>query len=154
MKVRILTSEQILVGAGIGLSLAQPNIAVQTVLSRGDIPVGITILGFAQFFGGTVFITVCQSVLSSTLKSQLAGSILNLNPAALSSTGATDLTSLVTKDQLPLLLAAYNIAIDNVFYIALAMSCVSFVASFFVEWRTVKKQPSAGGEGKATTEAV
>lgn len=124
-----------------GLSLAQANNAAQTVLSREDIPIGVTILTFTQFFGGAIFVSVCQAILSHTLRAQLSTRIPGFNAAQLSGTGTTNLSRLVPMDQLPTLLAAYNDAIVNVFYCALAVSCVAFVTSFFVEWKTVKKQP-------------
>lgn len=121
--------------------MAQCNNAAQTVLSREDIPIGITIVTFAQQVGGTIFVSVSQAVLSSTLSARLSTEIPGLDAAKLSGTGVTNLASLVPKDKLPGLLAAYNDAIVNVFYCALAMSCVAFVASFFLEWKTVRKQP-------------
>lgn len=135
-----LTHRKLITSAGLGLSLAQATIACQTVLSREDIPIGITIIAFAQFFGGTIFVTVCQTVLSNTLTSQLSMKIPGLNAATLSGTGATKLSSLVPNDELPVLLAAYNLAIRNVFYVALAVSCLAFAASFFLEWKSVRRQ--------------
>lgn len=135
-----LTHSKLITSAGLGLSLAQANIACQTVLPREDIPTGITIIGFAQFLGGTIFVPVCQTVLSNTLASQLSTKIPGLDAATFAGTGATNLTSLVPSDELPELLAAYNLGIRNVFYVTLAVSCVAFVASFFLEWKSVKKQ--------------
>lgn len=121
--------------------MAQSNNAAQTVLSREDIPIGITVITFAQFFGGSVSVSVCQAILSNTLRTRLGTEIPGFDTAKLSQSGTTNLSRLVPKDKLPLLLAAYNDAIDNVFYCALAVSCVAFVASLFVEWKTVRKQP-------------
>ncbi|KAH8899096.1 MFS general substrate transporter [Thozetella sp. PMI_491] len=129
---------QLLAGVGMGLSLAQCNNAAQTVLSRADIPVGITVLNFANFLGGTIFVSVCQGILSSTLSSQLSQSIPGLDVSSIASAGATDLSKLVPQDQLPLLYEAYNRGINNVFYCALGLSGLSFVASCFLEWKTVK----------------
>lgn len=121
--------------------MAQSINAAQTVLSREDIPIGVTIISFAQFVGGSIFVSVCQAILSSTLSAQLSTKIPGFDAAKLSRTGTTNLSRLVPKDELSVLLAAYNDAIDNVFYCALAVSCLAFVASFFVEWKTVRKQP-------------
>lgn len=131
---------QIIASAGLGLTLIQSNNAVQTVLSREDIPVGVTIVNFAQLAGGTIFISVCQAILTQTLKTQLSTKIPGLDVQKLSSTGATDLTKLVPEELLPILLTAYNKAIVNVFYCVLGVACVGLVASFFLEWRTVKQQ--------------
>ncbi|KAK4944494.1 hypothetical protein LTR10_016168 [Elasticomyces elasticus] len=131
---------QVVIGSGMGLSLAQVYNAAQTVLSREDIPIGITILSFCNFVGGTIFVSVCQGILSSTLRTQLRQSIPELDVSSISTSGASDLSSLVSADQLPLLLEAYNKGVDNVFYCALGLSCLAFTASWFVEWKSVKRQ--------------
>jgi hypothetical protein len=113
---------------------------VQTVLSREDISVGVTIITFAQLTGGTIFISVCQAVLTTTLKNELSTSIPGLDVQKVSSTGATDLTKLVPEELVPILLAAYNEGVVNVFYCALGAACLGLVASLFLEWRTVKQQ--------------
>lgn len=131
---------QVLAGAGLGLALIQSNNAVQTVLSREDIPVGVTIITFSQFLGGTIFISVCQSILTNTLKTQLSTKIPGLDVQKLSSTGATNLKNLVSKEMLPILLAAYNKGIVNVFYVSLGVALLAFVSSLFLEWRTVRQE--------------
>ncbi|KAF2415860.1 putative efflux pump antibiotic resistance protein [Tothia fuscella] len=134
---------QVVIGAGLGLSLPQSNNAAQTVLSRKDIPIGITLIQFANQIGGTIFVSVCQGVLQSTLSTQLGQSIPGFDASAISHAGASDLAKLVPEEQLPALLEAYNKGIDDVFYCALAVACLAFVASWFLKWKSVKKQPQA-----------
>lgn len=131
---------QLIVGAGMGMSLAQCNNAAQTVLSREDIPIGITIINFGNFVGGTVFVSICQSILSSTLQSQLTQKIPGLDVSSILHAGATDLVKAIPPQQLPILQAAYNKGIDNVWFCALGVSAFAFVASWFVEWKSVKGQ--------------
>lgn len=126
------------------MSLSQCNNAAQTVLAREDIPLGITIINFGNFVGGTIFVSVCQGILSSTLRSELQRHIPDLDVSLVSHSGATDLARLFTPTQLPFLREAYNSGIANVFYCALGVSGFAFVASWFVEWRSVKQQ--SGGE--------
>ncbi|KAK8036215.1 major facilitator superfamily transporter [Apiospora rasikravindrae] len=131
---------QVLTGAGLGLSLIQTVNAAQTVLSREDIPVGITLINFGNLVGGTIFVSVCQGVLSGTLTTELAkipGGTIDVH--ALLGSGATDVRKLLTPDQLPAFLAAYNKGIDNIFYVALAAALLAFVASLFLEGKSVKK---------------
>lgn len=139
---------QVVIGTGLGLALIQSQNAVQTVLSRGDIPVGITTITFSQFLGGTIFVSVCQSILTNTLKSKLSSSIPDLDVQQLSSTGATNLKNLVSEKMLPILLAAYNKGIVNVFYVSPAVALLAFVASLSLERRSVR-QPVAVEEDKA-----
>lgn len=134
-----------------GLTLTQPNNAVQTVLVREDIPIGITIISFAQLLGGSVFIPICQAVLFSTLSSQLSNRIPGLDVAKLSSTGATDISQSVSMTELPVLLTAYNNAVVNIFYCALGMACAAFIASFIFEWKSMKKQQPGDAEVAPTT---
>ncbi|KAK8054688.1 hypothetical protein PG994_009755 [Apiospora phragmitis] len=133
---------QILTGAGLGLSLAQYINAAQTVLSREDVPTGITLINFGNLVGGTIFVSVCQGVLSDTLTTELAQTLPGkLDVHALLSSGVTDVAKLLPPDQLPAFLAAYNKGICNVFYVALAAAFLAFVASLFLEWKSVKAQP-------------
>jgi hypothetical protein len=121
-----------------GMSLSQCNNAAQTVLSRKDIAIGITIINFGNFVGGTIFVSICQGILSSTLQSKLGQQIPGLDVSSISSSGATDLSKLVPPSQLQVLQAAYNKGINNVFYCALGVAGFVFVASWFVEWKSVK----------------
>ncbi|MCJ1316008.1 hypothetical protein MMC15_001328 [Xylographa vitiligo] len=129
---------QILVGGGIGLGLIQCNNAALTVLGKEDISTGVTILNFVSQMGGSIFVSICQTILSSTLQSQLASTLPNFDTAEIATSGATEIRNMVSTQQLPILLEAYNAGINNVFYCALGLSCLSFVASFFVEWKSVK----------------
>ncbi|MCJ1416197.1 hypothetical protein MMC32_002532 [Xylographa parallela] len=128
---------QILVGGGTGLGLIQCNNAALTVLGKEDISTGVTILNFFAQVGGSIFVSICQTILSSTLKSQLASTLPDFNATGIASSGATDIQSMVSAQQLPVLLDAYNAGIDNVFYCALGLSCLALIASFFVEWKSV-----------------
>ena len=124
------------------MSLQQTINAAQTVLPEKDIPIGVTVLGFTQIFSGTLAVPVCQTVLSNTLNSQLASKLRGFDTKAIASSGATDIRNLVRPDQLPIVLKAYNTAIDNLFYVSLAFACVAFLSSMFVEWKTVRKPTS------------
>jgi hypothetical protein len=121
-----------------GMSLSQCNNAAQTVLSREDIAIGITITNFGNFVGGTVFVSICQGSLSSTLRSKPDQQIPGLHVSLISRSGATDLSKLVPPSQLPVQQAAYNKGINNVFCCALGVAGFAFVASWFVEWSLLK----------------
>lgn len=121
------------------MTLQQSNIAAQTVLAKGDISTGISIIAFTNFFGGTVFLSLCQTILANTLSSQLARDLPGFDTSVISSTGATAIQTLVSKADLPIVLKAYNAGIDNTFYCALAVCCLAFVGSLFFEWKTVRR---------------
>lgn len=85
--------------------------------------------------------SVCQTILANTLTSELSKKLPGFGASAIASAGATQIQGLASKKELPIVLAAYNAGIDNTFYITLAASCLAFVASFSIEWKSVKPRP-------------
>lgn len=146
--------DKVLTGGALGFVLQQPNIAAQTVLSKEDISVGITLLTFVQFLAGTILITVCQTVLENGLATGLVGKIPNFNPGSIASQGATSIRQLVPPDKLPLVLEAYNDALRPIWYIAIGLSGLIFLSSFGFEWKSVKKakKPITDNEAVITAE--
>lgn len=96
-----------------------------------------------NFVGGTIFVSVSQGLLTDTLTRELRRSIPDLDVTAILGQGATDLSRAVTREQLPILLDAYNLGLRHVFFCALAVSCLAFVSSCFLEWKSVKSQHGA-----------
>lgn len=58
---------QILAGAGVGAGFQVPMTAIQTVLSQDDIPIGSAAVFFFQNLGGTLFVSVGQSIFQNGL---------------------------------------------------------------------------------------
>ncbi|CUS13800.1 unnamed protein product [Tuber aestivum] len=129
---------QFICGAGIGLCMQQPMIAAQTVLKIEDVPTGTAVIVFFQTLGGALFISVGQNVFSNKLVAGLSESLPNIDPVAILNTGATSLKSTFPADMQPAILKAYNHALIECFYPAVAMSVVGVIASFGVEWASVK----------------
>jgi hypothetical protein len=128
-----------------GLALQQPAIAIQTVLSDSDSAVGLSVLNFVNFFGGTVFITVSQSLLQGQLQTKITKFVPDIDIHQLTNSGATGLKSLVPADKMAVVLGAYNDSMKAIWYLALGMACAAFLLSFGFEWKTVqtdKKKPS------------
>lgn len=123
--------------------MQQPANAAQTVLAKGDVPTGLALNQFFNSFGGTIFVSVAQTVLSNTLASRLSTILPGFDAASISSAGATDIRKLVPKDKLAAVLTAYNAGIDNVYYCALATSCLALAAASFMEWRSMRTKSQA-----------
>ena len=96
-------------------------------------------LQFVSFLGGTVSVTVAQTLLENRLVQGLKNLIPNLDPSTLADGGATTLRSMVSADKLPAVLEVYNESIRAIWYFALAMSCLMLLASLGMEWKSVKK---------------
>ncbi|KAF7196370.1 MFS-type efflux pump MFS1 [Pseudocercospora fuligena] len=136
---------QVLIGLGLGLGMQQGSMAAQTVLSRKDVPTGVSLMFFMQQLGGAIFVSVGQNVFQSSLISGLVSQLPDLNPMTIVDTGATDIRKLVPEQDLPQVLVVYNHALRQVFIVGVILACLSCFGSFALEWRSVKgKQgPSA-----------
>ena len=111
---------------------------MQTVLPKDKIPIGIALLGFIQFFGSTIFVTVCQSLLQNKLINGLSGRIPNFDPASITEQGATSIRTLVAPEYLPLVLQVYNDAMKSIWYVGVGMGGLTLLASLGFEWKSVK----------------
>ena len=103
------------------------------------VPVGVTVLFFAQQLGGAVFVSVCQNVFTNELVNGVRKLASNVSPMQIVGTGATDLRNVLSEDALGSVLAAYNGALMKAFTVALAMTCFSIFGSSLLEWKSVKK---------------
>ncbi|CAG7554636.1 unnamed protein product [Fusarium equiseti] len=139
---------QIITGAGMGLTLQQPAIAIQTVLSESDATIGLSILSFIGFLGGTVFITVAQTLLQGQLESKITRYVPDIDPSQLSNSGAASIRKLVSGEKMDLVLKAYNDSMRSIWYLGLAMGAAAFIVSFGLEWKNVK-----AAKKKSSTEA-
>ncbi|CAD0105963.1 unnamed protein product [Aureobasidium uvarum] len=129
---------QALFGIGVGLGMQQILIAVQTVLPAADIPTGTAIVMFFQTLGGALFISVGQNVFTNKLVSGLKAAVPDLNPAIVLQTGATELKNAIDEKYRTGVLQAYNDALTNSYYVAVALATLSIVGSLAVEWKSVK----------------
>ncbi|KAJ5097754.1 MFS transporter [Penicillium angulare] len=137
---------QIVFGAGAGIGLELPNIAVQTVLSEKDVSIGTSLVVFARSLGGAIFVSVGQNVFSNRIVSGMTARVSEIDPSVILQTGATELQQTVRQSGisdaegvLAVVLEIYNDAIIQTFVLALALACVSIPGAMGVEWRTVKR---------------
>lgn len=136
---------QFLVGAGGGLGIQQAHTAAQTVLSDEDVPTGAVVLIFSQILGGTLFISVAENVFENRLVVELRRVAPELNASALINTGVTSLRNVVQASDLKEVLLAYNQAIMQTFYVAVALAVLSFIGAAGTEWLSVKKKSPVNG---------
>lgn len=130
---------QVVVGIGLGLGLVQPLMAAQVVLTMEDIPTGTTAMIFFQSLGGALFISAAQTIFNQRLVDNLKEVIpTGVSMDALMRVGLHNMKNLVPPALMPKVLVAFNDALTHVFYIPLALACVSIVGSVAMEWRSVK----------------
>jgi EmrB/QacA subfamily drug resistance transporter len=139
---------QIIVGFGVGCTMQHPNIAVQTVLPRHDVPIGTAFLSLCQTLGGAVFTAVGQNLYIDKFTKGLE-QIGGLDPGNILHAGATDLTHAVPPALQPLVLEAYNNSLTKgTFFAALIVACLAVPAALGMEWRSVKEKQ---GPSKTST---
>lgn len=135
---------QAILGIGAGLGFQQCINALQTVLPLQDISIGIAIITFAQSLSGAVFISIAQTVFENRLVASIAEHAPKVNPDALIKAGATNLSERVSKDILPSVLNAYNVAVTQTFYVSVAAAILSFVGAGLVQWKSMRRPQKLG----------
>lgn len=131
---------QILFSAGYGMGSRQPLVAVQTVLDMKDVPTGTSVVIFLQMLGGTIFVSVGQSVFTNQLVRSLAQLVPSLDPRTVLGAGATNLQHTLPANLLPGVILAYNTALTKVFLVSASMAAVSVIGSTLMPWESVKKE--------------
>ncbi|KAK9235157.1 major facilitator superfamily domain-containing protein [Lipomyces kononenkoae] len=123
---------QVLSGLGRGITQQQPILAVQQGLEPTKIPVGVAMVLFGQFFGGGVFLALADTDLSSSLLAALPVDAPGANVTAIIDAGASGVRDVVTAEQLPGVIQAYNRAIDNTFYLGTATSAFAAIVALYM----------------------
>ncbi|KAJ5180031.1 hypothetical protein N7492_003241 [Penicillium capsulatum] len=131
---------QALFGIGLGLGMQQPMIVAQTALKAEDVPSGTAIVMFSQTLGGSIFVSVAQNIFQNQLFQNLHTYAPGAPAAQVVGAGATLVRTVVSGAELHRVLIAYNAAITQTFYVAVAMGALSLVGPIFVEWLSVKGQ--------------
>lgn len=136
---------QLLFGAGVGLGMQQPLMAVQTVLDLRDVPTGTSVVNFLQTLGGALFVSAAQAVFASRLESRGldAGAVVLVSGRDGESRdggGAMDGVGIVE---------AYNDALAGAFLVAAGLAVTTALGSLAVEWKSVR---GAVGEKKVEEE--
>ncbi|KAI0460276.1 MFS general substrate transporter [Xylaria acuta] len=134
---------QVIAGFGLGLGLQASSLAAQAVLPIPDVPIGISIMFFAQQLGGGIFTSVGQNLLSTYLVSHL--DIPGLSADQITNEGATELLTSVAPQYRLTVKTVYNQAISQIFRCAMGVALAAVVAALFMEWKNVKKTRPPGG---------
>ncbi|KAF3929689.1 hypothetical protein AA313_de0204746 [Arthrobotrys entomopaga] len=144
---------QIVYGLGMGVSFQTPNLAVQTVLPKPDIPIGLSFMFFGQLAGAAIFVAVGENILGNQLVRRLSN-IPGFNKSLVVNGGATALLGSVPAEFRHTVLVGYNEALRNVFQVGLVLCCLTILGAVGLEWRSILKKPqeNTGGEKGQVTE--
>jgi len=124
----------------------QTVIAIQNAIPESQISVGMSLVAFAQTFGGALFLSFAQTDFNSSLKQALRKFAPEVSSEAVAAAGATDFRHLIPKDSVQGVIEAYSESVSNVFYIAAGCAVACFVLSWGIGWKSVKKPKTVAPE--------
>ena len=138
--VRILVYSGI-TGFAAGIAYQAPSNAVQTVLPAADVPLGISMILFGQYFGGALFVALAQTIFAN----QLAKNLQRLDPAltakAIENMGIMELKSIVgSHGRMDLVLSGIDKSMTQMWYLVVGLTCVTMIGSLAMEWKSVKEK--------------
>lgn len=109
---------------------------------------------FSQTFGGSIFLTIANTIFSNNLITKLAENGLPpVDVARVIAAGANGFRSVVTSEQLPAVLWAYAESIDLVWYLTIASAVLMFGLAWGMGWNDIRQGKGKGKGEKASAEA-
>jgi hypothetical protein len=131
---------QAIFGAGVGSGLQTAFAAPQCVLPLEDIAIGTAVVIFTENLAAAIFVSVAQNVFSNQLRANIATYVPEVDASAILAGGATDVKDLVPAALYQAVLFAYNKALDQTFYVGVALSCCGALGALGMQWVSVKKK--------------
>jgi hypothetical protein len=136
---RVWIGYQIIVGAGRGMGIQIPIVAVQNNSSKEEISVVNALVVFFQNLGAMVFLSLAEVVFSNGLRHGLATYAPEVNSETIITAGATVLRTSVPEVSLPGVILAYSKAFDGVMYLATGAAGGAFIFAFGMRWMNIEK---------------
>ncbi|KAI1134070.1 MFS general substrate transporter [Hypoxylon sp. FL0543] len=144
---------QILYGAGCGGAWTMSYIAIQNTISVAQIPIAMAILIFCQNLGGAVFLIAAQTIFSNSLRKQIEQNAPGVHAEQIIAAGARSIRQLVSGEQLAGVLEAYSKSINDVMYLGIGVSGVSFAFSWCLGWKDIRANKKLNGSSLEDEEA-
>ncbi len=139
---------QVIFGLGLGMGMQQASTAAQAVLAKKDVSIGVSLVFFGQSLGGAIFVCIGQAVFTNNLVDVLSHTS-GLDQSLVIKTGATELRDVISAQDLPAVLLAYDGALTKAFTVALAAACFSILPALGIEWKNVKGLKHGGPSPEA-----
>ena len=130
---------EVLTGAGMGMAMQQPIIAVQAVLEPAVVSIGNAIVLFAQSLSGAIFVSVANNILRNQLAHNLKVSGVP-NISEILGAGATDVRDLVPQQYATQLVGDYNDALSKVFIMSIPFCGLALLFALGLPWINLKKK--------------
>ena len=127
-------------GFAYGIGFSGPQNAVQTVLPPEDIPLGLSVMLFAQSFGPAVALAIAQVLFTNQLSTNLSGLVPGLSRANIENNGLTGIITSVPPAKVKGILVGVDESLIQTWYLVVGLACATMVGSLLIEWRSVKSK--------------
>ena len=127
-------------GFAYGIGFSGPQNAVQTVLPPEDIPLGLSVMLFAQSFGPAVALAIAQVLFTNQLSTNLSGLVPGLSRANIENNGLTEIVMSVPPAKAIEVLVGIDESLIQTWYLVVGLACATMVGSLLIEWRSVKSK--------------
>lgn len=144
---------QFLAGFGLGFGMQTSGLAIQTVLPKEDVSIGIAINFFMQQLGGAISTSIGQSILSNLLRSAIKEIPGQENGPISLQGGANAIFDRIPEEYHGLVREGYNFACQRIFLAGCIFAFGALICALFMEWKSIKKgkngqgPPGPGGPG-------
>ncbi|KAI4157564.1 MAG: hypothetical protein LQ342_008186 [Letrouitia transgressa] len=146
---------QILTGSGYSFMVTMPHIALQAVLPPDLVPIASTTLLFAMTASCSILLAVGQAIFQASLTSKLLRVVSQEETNMLIAAGAADVNAAIPQADRDVVIAAYNNALTDVFFLSAVGAAVTFFLVCGIKWKNIKTkaiQPNEMGEKKVSSE--
>jgi hypothetical protein len=129
-----------LIGFSAGIAYQAPSNAVQTVLPAADVPLGISMILFGQYFGGALFVALAQTIFANQLAKNLQILDPTLTAKAIENMGIMELKNSVGNGRMDSVLSGIDKSLTQMWYLVVGLTCVTMIGSLTMEWKSVKEK--------------
>lgn len=129
-------------GFAIGIGVQGPLLAIQTVLSSPDVPIGTAIVGFGGNMGSAMWVVASASLFDNKLVAEIERYSPNTDPADLQSAGLANLRNYIGSTHLKAALTGYDRAVAQTLYMPLGLGVMTILGSLAMEMRSIKLKPA------------
>ncbi|KAH8704048.1 putative MFS multidrug transporter [Talaromyces proteolyticus] len=129
---------QVLCGIGVGIGCQISIIVNQASVDPSDLANVSAVTLFLQTIGGAFWVSAAQAAFSNKMLQKLPEYAPGVNPQLVIATGATELRSVFSADQLAGILQAYMSGLKVTFLLSIVLGGIATVISLFPKWTSLK----------------
>ncbi|KAI2463364.1 MFS general substrate transporter [Annulohypoxylon bovei var. microspora] len=131
---------QIIMGAGRGITMAVPFLAMQNSLPKEMIPSAMSTLVFLQNFGTAVVVALGQTILTNSLVTLIPQYAPGVDPSLVINAGTTSASiyQAVGLEKLPGVLLSYSKALQRVWYFTVGVAVPAFLVGWCFTWENIR----------------